>query len=97
MNRICQIAFGLVFVVIGAAPAFADPLTESDYAYLSSEFSASKAEIAAINYNDDNKARLHELINDPATAKDPTARQSAIVDYLLGVLDERLRDGLAPP
>lgn len=58
-----------------------DPLTAADIRYLRT-LGQSQAELKANQPTPEMLKKLHELINDPATAQKPKARSDAVYHYL---------------
>ena len=80
MNRIGQAAeIGLAILTMSAQAASADAITVSDAAYLRSISHDPTLQYVQV---DATAAKLHALINDPATAKNPAARKKVVDDFL---------------
>ena len=71
--------------IMAASVALAATLSESDNRYLRDEFGAAVGGDLIKDLSADERARLHEIINDPYLKSYPYARDHNVADFLFGV------------
>ena|ERR1022692_1914840 len=82
----CGIA---VWLFVGTASALAFGLSDSDYQYLATQ-NVERTSSLIIQLSPKEQARLHSLINDPRTAKDPDSRDKNVHEVLAEYLGHQL-------
>ncbi len=82
-------------LLAGGAPAFAVGLSESDFAYLTTQ-NIERTGPPIHDLSPREQARLHSLINDTRTANDPVAQARYVNEALAEFLDHQLWEKAHP-
>jgi hypothetical protein len=83
------ISAAIVGFIVVTVSAFAFGLEDEDYAYLKAQHIERDA-APMLDLSPKERARVHNLINDPRTANDPTARDRNVKDALALFLEHQL-------
>jgi hypothetical protein len=75
--------------------AFAFGLSDEDYDYLKTQH-IERSDAPILNLSPKERQRVHNLINDPSTANDPTARNANVKDALALFLEHQLWEKAHP-
>jgi hypothetical protein len=89
------ISAALVGVFAITVSAFAFGLSDEDYDYLKSQH-IERSAAPMLDLSPKELARVHNLINDPRTANDPTARNGNVKDVLALFLEHQLWEKAHP-
>jgi hypothetical protein len=94
-RRTCGAIFAAAAFFAVTATAFAYGLSNKDYDYLKTQhFERDDAPILDLSPKE--QTRVHNLINDPQTANDPTARARNVKDALSLFLEHQLWEKAHP-
>jgi hypothetical protein len=85
----------LVEFFAATVSAFAFGLSDEDYDYLKSQH-IERSAAPMLDLSPKELARVHNLINDPRTANDPTARNGNVKDALALFLEHQLWEKAHP-
>ena len=75
--------------------AFAFGLSDEDYDYLKTQH-IERSDAPILDLSPKERQRVHNLINDPSTANDPTARNASVKDALALFLEHQLSKRRTP-
>jgi hypothetical protein len=87
-------AAGLVFAVTPSAVAWG--LSDEDYDYLRKTHNLERHDAPVLDLSPKERTRIHDLITDSQTARDPAARDKNVKDALAAFLSHQLWEKAHP-